>query len=164
MNNELEFKLFENSIFSGNNGKAEEMIKSGIDLNQPGSNGMTPLILAIEGDQPRILELLLKSGANPNKQCGFGDGYAPLHWAVDYAIDGMIQSNKSTPFPEPLECIKILLNHGADAELKNNAGKTALDCALDYTTSKEILNDVLPEEILNKLQTIETDKNGDAFR
>jgi ankyrin repeat protein len=154
MNNELEFKLFENSVWSGNDDEVEKMIKSGIDLNGICSNGMTPLILAIDGDQPGILETLMKGGADPNQQSDL-DGYTPLHWAVDYAIDGMIQSNKNTPFPEPLECIRILLNYGADVKIKNNSGKTALEVGLEYTVSKEILNDIFPEEILQRLKLSE---------
>src|SRR5215203_3825500 len=125
MNNDIENDLFGKFVFSGKEEKVKEMINSGVDLEKIGSNGMTPLILAVEGDQPKILELLLKNGANPNKQSDI-DGFTALHWAVEYAIDGMIQNNKSTPYPEPLECIKILLKYGADINIKDNSSKTVL--------------------------------------
>lgn len=137
MNSELQNDLFGKLVFSGKENEVRKMIASGIDLDQIGSNGLTPSMMAIEGDQPLILELLLGNGANPNKRSDL-DGFTALHFAVDYAIDGMIQNNKSTPFPEPLECIRILLKYGADINIKDNSGKTVLD----YQLTKEILNEL----------------------
>lgn len=93
MSNKLDNKIFGESIFLGLKDKVQEMINLGIELNPMGSTTMTPLIMAIEGDQPQILELLLQNGANPNLQSD-SDGFTPLHWAVEYALDGMIQNNR----------------------------------------------------------------------
>ena len=68
----------------------------------------------------------LKNGANPNQQYNLG-GFTPLHWAVDCAVDGMIQNNCEKPYPEPLECIKILLAYGADINMKDFSGETVFD-------------------------------------
>lgn len=136
--NESQNELFGNLVFSGKVEKVQEMVDSGIDFDQAGSNQMPLLILAVEGDQPKILELLLRSGANPNLRDEL-NGFTPLHWAVDYALDGMIQNNRSAPYPEPLECIRILLKYGADLKIKDFSGKTVLD----YPMTKEISNALL---------------------
>ena len=131
MNSETELNQL---VFSGKITEVKLKIKSGADLDKAGSGGFTPLMSAVEGDQPRILELLLKNGANPNKQSEL-DGFTALHLAIDYAMDGMIQNNKITPFAEPLECIRILLKFGADKNIKDKLGKTPLDL---YPVVKEI--------------------------
>ena len=136
MKNESKADLFGKLVFSGKYSEVQEIIDSGFDLNKAGSNEWTPLMMAVEGGQPKTLELLLKNGANPNKQSGL-DGFTPLHLAVDYAVDGMIQNNKSVPFPEPIECIRLLLKYGADINIKDNSGKTPLDL---YPITKEILD------------------------
>ena len=94
---------------------------------------MTPLILAVEGDQAETLEKLLKDGANPNQKSEI-NGMTALHWAVEYAVDGMTQNNREIPYPEPLECIRILLRYGADKTIKDESGKSPLD----YYMTKEI--------------------------
>jgi ankyrin repeat protein len=138
MINESENALFGNLVFSGKLEKVQELIDSGVNLDQIGSNGLTPLIMAIEGDQPKILELLLEKGANPNKPSKL-DGFTPLHWAVDYAIDGMVQNDRSAPYPEPLECIRILLKYGADIKIKDYSGKTVLDFPITKEISRALL-------------------------
>ncbi|MEZ5428226.1 MAG: ankyrin repeat domain-containing protein [Pyrinomonadaceae bacterium] len=135
MNKGSEKEIFGKLVFSGAKDNVRELIDAGIDLDESNSSGMTPLFLAIEGDQPQILELLLKSGANPNKQSGI-DGTTALHWAVDYSYDGMVQNNRDISYPEPLECIRILLKYGADENIKDNSGKIPLD----YRTTEEIRN------------------------
>lgn len=135
MNKESEIDIFGNLVWLGEVEKVKKMIDSGVDVNGIKSNGMTPLILAVEGDQPQILELLLQNGANPNQQTALG-GETALHIAVDLAFDGMVQNNRKNPYPEPLECIKILLKYGADRKIKNNLGKTPLD----FQTTEEIRN------------------------
>lgn len=144
MEDESKNEIFENCIFSGKLNEVKKMIDLGVDLDKPSSiNGMTPLILAIEGDQPLILELLLENGANPNKKCNIS-GLTPLHWAVDYATDGMWQNNRDTPYSEPIECIRILLSYGADMNIKDDQGKTVLD----YPMTEDIKNKLKPNKIV----------------
>ena len=126
MNEDEEKDLFGQLIFSGDIEKVKEYILKGVDLNKINSNGMIPLIFAVEGDQPKMLELLLKNGANPNIKSNIS-GTTALHWAIEYANDGMNQSQRSTPFPEPLECIRILLRYGADKTSKDDNQKTPLE-------------------------------------
>lgn len=139
-----EADMFSMLVFSGKNEEVKAMINSGIDLNQSGSYCLPFLISAVEGEQPQTLELLLKNGADPNIRSEL-DGFTALHWAVDAAIDGMIQTNTKLPSPKSIECIDILLKYGADVNIKDDRGETALDVALNYTVSKEVLNDIFPK-------------------
>jgi len=66
---------------------------------------------AIKGDE-RLVEKLLRGGADPNAVDR--EGYTPLHWAV-----GM----------EHPEVVAILLKHGALTSVRDNEGKTPLHAA-----------------------------------
>lgn len=135
MKNEPEADIFGKLVFFGKNTELRAMIDCGFDINKVNSNGWRTLMMSVEGDQSKTLELLLKKGANPNIQTE-ADGFTALHLAVDCAMDGMIQNKRNQLFPEPLECIRILLKYGADKNIKNNSGKTPLDL---YPVTKEIL-------------------------
>merc|ERR1712048_1243484 len=69
----------------------------------------TPLRTAVQAHHPKLMELLLKSGADANAKDG--KGVAALHLA---AFDG-----KS-------DCVKLLLENGADANLQDQHGQTPL--------------------------------------
>ncbi|WP_294123126.1 ankyrin repeat domain-containing protein [Sphingomonas sp.] len=56
------------------------MVQLGAKVDAPNRRGETPLIIAVQQRQPRIVEILLKAGANPDK----GDHAAGLS-ARDYA-------------------------------------------------------------------------------
>lgn len=131
-------KEFGNWIFYGDVEKVKEAIKLNIDLNEIYLSGMTPLIIAIEGDQPEILEILLKNGANPNQVSGLY-GTTALHWAVDYAFDGMVQNNREVPYDEPIECIRILLKYGAKKDIKDHSNKTPLEYNMTEEIRKEFM-------------------------
>ena len=131
--NKTKKEEFAKLIFLGKKDLVAEAIKENLNLDEVKANGMTPLILAVEGDQPEILELLLQQGANPN-QISENQGMTALHWAVEYAMDGMTQNNRAVPYPEPLECIRLLLKYGADKYIKDENGEVPLD----YRTTAEI--------------------------
>ena len=134
--NKFEKDQFAEWIFSGKMDKVKEAVKLDFNLDEDYRNGMTPLQIAVEGDQPEILELLLMNGANPNQLSEY-NGMAALHWAVDYAVDGMTQGNREIPYPEPIKCIRILLNYGADKNIKDHKGKSPLDYHMADDIRKE---------------------------
>ncbi len=92
------------------------LLESGAEVNTPSQNGLkvTPLNSAAAGRHYEIAMLLLERDANPNiRQEG---DFVPLHSA---AMNGQI------------EMVKILLQYGADKDLKSLDGKTARDYALE---------------------------------
>ena len=114
-------------IYNGEKEKVVETIQQkNLDLNEENSSGMSTLIVAIEGGQPEILEMLLKNGAEPNN-ISKPDKLTALHWAVETAIDGIIQNNRKTPNKVEIECIQILLKYGADKNIKDVDGQMPFD-------------------------------------
>jgi len=122
------------------------LLRSGADVNGVDSSGYSPLekvlrksyhfqienivtILLESGatvsilnaiDKPKIVELLLRHGANPNVQNARGE--TPMHFAVLY---------------KKPELVELLLRHGADPNVQSARGETPLDIASrqDYETS-----------------------------
>ena len=111
------------------------LVKSGEGLNTQCRNGHTPLMMAAEIDNIEIAKYLLEHGIKVN--CPGHEGATPLHIAVDISIDGTIQ-NGEAPGDEPIDMIQILLQNGANKDLKNTQGKSALDWAKDYKSEKVI--------------------------
>lgn len=103
---------------------------------------MNELFDAIENFQEDKVRLLLESGHNPNVR-GLG-GITPLHLAVDIEIQDAIRRNDlDNDFTCPkANIVRLLLNYGADAELKDDKGATALDWAneLNYREAIEVIN------------------------
>ena len=123
------------AIWDEDTEKVRFLVKSGEDLNAQGGNGHTPLMMAAEIENIEIAKCLLKHGAKIN--CPGHEGATPLHIAVDISIDGTIQSGGAVG-DEPIDMIQILLQNGANKDLKNTKGKSALDWAKDYKSQKVI--------------------------
>ncbi len=62
------------------------MTEGGLDLNQHGRDGRTPLIYAVEWGDPDVVELLLKRHANPEKTDR--DGKRPMDYAFQKTNEG----------------------------------------------------------------------------
>ncbi len=93
------------------------------------------LLIALLGDDPDMLESVIKAGGDVNT--AFEDGQTPLHILIDVAIDGVMQENLDAPDPATMKMIGILLANGADISLLNDAGETPLDILNVYADSKE---------------------------
>ncbi|MYI01665.1 MAG: hypothetical protein F4122_03865 [Gammaproteobacteria bacterium] len=74
------------------------LVAAGSKINEGNAFGTTPLIMAVHGGNPALLETLLEAGANVD---GDGPGHTALHAAV-------LRGN--------LAAVEILLAHGADTE------------------------------------------------
>ncbi len=77
---------------------ARLLVAAGSEINAGNAFGTTPLIMAVHGGNPALLESLLEAGADVN---GDGPGHTALHAAV-------LRGN--------LAAVEVLLAHGADTE------------------------------------------------
>ena len=98
-----------------------ELISGCDDINQPDSNGSTPLMWAIQKKDAISAELLLKNGADPNIHDNTGT--TALH---------------SAAFRSDFKSVRILLRYGAIATHQDNKLRNALHLAAQTCGSPEI--------------------------
>jgi len=114
------------------------LLQHGADPNRIGSDGNPPLaeVLLIKADK-RMVPLLLDKGADSNAKSS--QGYAPLFLTVDPEIGRWLAEHKAdvntrgpngnTPLIErwsPPEYLQFLLANGANPDLQDTNGNTAL--------------------------------------
>lgn len=113
-----------------------------INLEVKAKNGDTALMLASYKGAVELVKSLLARGAEPNRP-----GWTALHYAAFVGNNEVVQvlldaaayidaeaPNKNTPimmaaYGGHVFTVKLLLDEGADATLKNDRGLTALDLA-----------------------------------
>lgn len=115
-------------------------------INAPDAKGYTPLIIAAYNNQPAIVELLLKQGADPDAQDASGNtalmgaafrGYpAIVQMLIDAGADVNLRNGQGAPaltfaatFGQ-LSIARLLLQYGADASLRDTRGKSPRDHAM----------------------------------
>ncbi|MCO5297042.1 MAG: ankyrin repeat domain-containing protein [Fimbriimonadaceae bacterium] len=74
-------------------------------------DGFTPLCLAVAFGHPEVAKALIEAGADPNQRSEALGGVAPLHSAV---------------FGRNLECLRVVLDAGAEVDAPQEGGFTAL--------------------------------------
>ena len=112
------------------------------DVNILNAKGESPLMLAILKGQQDVADKLIKKGADVNKT-----GWTPLHYAASSGqlviISQLLENsayidaespNGTTPLMMAAmygttAAVKLLLDEGADPQLKNQQGLSALDFA-----------------------------------
>jgi len=97
---------------------AKILIEHGAELDPEKEENSTALRASMH-NRADMLELVLKNGAEPNKHSK--DMKYPIHYAV---------------YNGDLKSVKLLKEYGADLEVKDKAGKTALDYAGDKVNMK----------------------------
>lgn len=113
-----------------------------IDLEAKSHNGDNALMIACYKGNKLAVEALLAKGAEVNRP-----GWTPLHYAAAIGNNDIVQMlldrsayidaespNKTTPIMMAARgghilTVKLLLDEGADATLKNELGMTAIDFA-----------------------------------
>ena len=107
-----------NAIDAGSKATVEWMLEFKIDLNYIDDEGYSAVHAAIESGEIEILELLLKSGANPN--IGMDNSYV--------CVNGWSPAHMAAAHNE-VKALDLLKENGADFTLR-----TPID---DYTTPYE---------------------------
>ena len=88
------------------------LIRHSRDINRRGDNSLSALDSAIHKCPIKTMEEIIAKGANVN-QCD-NDGWSPLYRAV---------------YINRQDIVAMLLKHGADINIRDRSGKTALDIA-----------------------------------
>jgi ankyrin repeat protein len=114
------------------------LLEHGADPNIQNEDGWTPLHVAAIRGHVDVVRFLLEHGANPNARDK--DGMTPLHLMSEYHEflslllrygdkDEILKYGKPPPprwVPFHVEVAKLLLEHGADLNAKNESGWTPL--------------------------------------
>ena len=130
---------------------AQNLLKRNADVNSQNNHGSTPLLLASEFANPNVVQLLLDH--NADLYLRDSDGDTPLHCA---AIGGKLEvaqillklnvevNSRNVEGSTPLHhasrgswslprgtaaIVRLLLDYGADAHMRNLSGKTASEVA-----------------------------------
>ena len=136
---ELEEKLY-HAIIKDDEDKIKECIANGVDVNKVYER-TTPLLLALDLRETRIVEILLKAGADPNKN--YGNLYPAIESSsrhikvlLEYGVDLNIKDRerKKPAFFKFLnfmdaEDIPFFIKHGVDINLATDEGITFLHFA-----------------------------------
>jgi uncharacterized protein len=131
------------AIKSGDRETALKMIADRADVNQPETNGTTPLIWAVHQDDVELVGKLLDAGANPSATNNYGA--SPMSEAAiagDAAVlEKLLKAGAHVDFPGPdgqtplmtiartndIEAAKLLIRKGADVNATERwLGQTAL--------------------------------------
>lgn len=108
-------ELLENNLCQDNHSNLIFLIEQGADINIQGNHGNTALIWACIHSVKPLASELVELGADLNVQDA--SGYTALHAAcISSDCDWLM---------------KLLLDAGADFEIKNNYGETPLDIAIN---------------------------------
>lgn len=133
-------------------GRAEQvaqLVKAGVDPNGRGAEGITPLFWSFFARNARGMEALLQAGADPNlpmhmkAKLGEWDEFLIVAAAqaedvellrilLDYGADPERQSSRHTALTVGagcLECIKVLVQHGANINRQVIPGETVATVA-----------------------------------
>jgi len=102
------------AALEGDAARVLDLIEAGYDVNEPDANGFTPLHFAAQSHVLDVTRVLLERGANIDAVNKFGN--SPL-------LVAMSQSRGR------FEEIMLLRDLGADRNLKNNSGISAVDLA-----------------------------------
>jgi uncharacterized protein len=110
-------------------------IDHGADIHHAGCHGGTALHWAAWCGRDKVVRKLVQEGADINRRC-IDYKATPLFWAVH----GLKNGGKDN-IHNQLECVKILIQSGADKNIPNGDGNTVFDLLHDEDFElKELLN------------------------
>jgi ankyrin repeat protein len=136
------------AAFRGDGAEIRALVKAGADVNERDALGYTALTWAARGghpsgphrcrgeaaERPAVITALLDLGANPNlpdtRPRGFGrsSGWTPLLMALHH---------------EQFQSARVLLEHGADPNIRSDQGQTVLEMASREGAPRDLLDLIL---------------------
>jgi len=106
----------------GNLNLVEDYIRTGVNINGVDPKGNSALMFAASYGHYKIVELLLKNGANPNQR-NITEGFSAIFDAI-----------KNTH----IDVVKILIENGASLTITDNQGNTPLLGSIYNNRSDEV--------------------------
>lgn len=104
--------LHDAASFLGTEKIVKLLLNHGANVDTKNNSGFTPVMHAVFEDNVKVLEMLIAVGANVDA----GNDYTPLHVAASQSKN--------------LKTLKLLIDAGADLEVKDKNGKTPLNWAV----------------------------------
>ena len=131
-----DYTPLEFAISYGHADIAEELLKAGADPNFANRQGTTPLMMAAWSNNLHFAKLLLSKGVNVNAVDADGETalMATLHNCPDgmpFSLDGPAEDDLKSKIDAHQSCsdgamVQLLLDGGADPNVKSHTGVTAL--------------------------------------
>ncbi len=136
---------------NGNLANATQAITDGADINMETPEGQTPLFIAVTNQHQQIVEYLITNGADVNLKTKHG--YTPLLRAAEKGnvsiVEYLLSKGAAIDETNGFECttalhaacidffglnvVKVLVDAGANVNLKNKYGQSPLFKAASYT-------------------------------
>jgi muconolactone delta-isomerase len=107
---------------------AKLLVQAGADVNIAQKNGLTPLHQAIMAGNVELARALLNAGANVNARDSFHKR-TPLLWVGRVTVGAPKKELKQISVDKSVELVDLLLYHGANPNVRDDQGKTALQWA-----------------------------------
>ena len=138
-------------------GPSKVLINAGADVNAKDNKGKTALMYAAYGRAKGSVDLLIKNKAKVNAKDNGGDTallyairrytYEGSEWSSDYYLtDGSIGSTikeyEDNFSPSFHELIKLLINNGANVNIKNKSGQTPLSLSKEFPKLTKLLKNL----------------------
>jgi hypothetical protein len=108
-------------------------VEKGANIEHPGCHGGTALHWAAWCGRPKVVARLMQEGPEINKKC-MDFKATPVFWAVH----GLKHGDKKD-LHDHLECVKILVQAGADKNIPNVDGNTVFDLINDEDLELKML-------------------------